>query len=494
MAYTHGVKTSEVATSLLPPVQSDSGIPFIVGAAPINMTEDVTNVNNPKLCYSYAEAVKDFGYAAPVDDAASGLKKHEFTISEFIKSHFAFFQSAPVVIVNVLDPKKHFTKAIASVVNFDAITGVATIKEKGILLDSVTLNTSDKVDSGKFLASFDEEGNLVLAAEKNDEGEFFYALGEEITFTANKLDPSAVTEEDIIGGITAAGVRSGLELVEEVFSRFRVVPSVLLAPYYSSSPSVAAVLAAKALGINKVYQAGVCLIDAPTSGEQAVYSGVPKWKNANNIVNKTQVICYPRLNVDGVIYAMSTQMAGIIAKTDGANESVPYVSPSNKVLTATGTVLDDGTEVFLTQDEAGYLNGQGIVTALNFIGGWVLWGNRTACYPDNTDPKDSFIPVRRMFAWLNNQLVQNYWSKVDNPMNLRQVDTVIDSANVWLNGLSARQYLLGGRVEFLETENPTTDLMDGISKFHVFFTPPSPNKEIDFIMEYDPSYIQTLFE
>ena len=99
-----------------------------------------------------------------------------------------------------------------------------------------------------------------------------------------------------------------------------------------------------------------------------------------------------------------------------------------------------------------------------------------------------------MFAWLNNQLVQNHWSKVDNPMNLRLIDTVIDSANVWLNGLSARQYLLGGRVEFLETENPTTDLMDGISKFHVFFTPPSPNKEIDFIMEYDPSYIQTLFE
>ena len=52
MAYNHGVKTSEVATSLLPPVQSDSGIPFIVGTAPINMTEDVTNVNKPTLCCS----------------------------------------------------------------------------------------------------------------------------------------------------------------------------------------------------------------------------------------------------------------------------------------------------------------------------------------------------------------------------------------------------------------------------------------------------------
>ena len=44
-----------------------------------------------------------------------------------------------------------------------------------------------------------------------------------------------------------------------------------------------------------------------------------------------------------------------------------------------------------------------------------------------------------------------------------------------------------------ETENPTHDLMDGISRFHVYVTPPSPNREIEFILEYDPTYIQTLF-
>jgi hypothetical protein len=48
-------------------------------------------------------------------------------------------------------------------------------------------------------------------------------------------------------------------------------------------------------------------------------------------------------------------------------------------------------------------------------------------------------------------------------------------------------------VEYLDTENPTTDVMYGIARFHVYMTPPSPNREIDFILEYDPSYIQTLF-
>ena len=70
---------------------------------------------------------------------------------------------------------------------------------------------------------------------------------------------------------------------------------------------------------------------------------------------------------------------------------------------------------------------------------------------------------------------------------------MLDSVNIWLNGLAARQYILGGRVEFLETENSNLDLMDGILRFHLYVTPPSPNREIDFILEYDPEYLSTLF-
>lgn len=492
MAYVHGVQTSETPTSLLPPVQSTAGIPFIIGTAPVNMT-DVENVNKPKLCYSYSEAVKEFGYAAPVADSASGLKKHEFTISEFIKSHFSFFQSAPVVIVNVLDPKTMTKTATTTKVVFDSQTGLATVKETGIILDSVKLNTSDTAGE-KFSASFDDDGNLVLGVNKNAEGEDYYERGTEITFTANRLDTAQVNAEKIIGGVSATGVKTGLELIEEVFPRFRVVPGVILAPYYSATPSVASAMAAKASNINGVFQAGVALIDAPTSGEQAVYSGVPAWKQTNNIVNEAQVVCYPRLNNDGVLYAMSTQVAGVIAQTDGENEDVPYVSPSNKNFTATGTVLDDGTEVYLDQSTASYLNGNGIVTGLNFIGGWKCWGNRTACYPNTTDVKDSFIPLRRMFVWIANTLVQNYWANLDMPLNRRQIDTILDSANMWLNGLAAKQYILGGRVEFLDDENPTQNLMDGKTKFHVYITPPSPNLEISFTLEYDPEYLSTLFQ
>ena len=63
-------------------------------------------------------------------------------------------------------------------------------------------------------------------------------------------------------------------------------------------------------------------------------------------------------------------MLGIIGTMDARNEDVPYESPSNLSMQATGICLEDGTEVALTLEQANMLNSQGIVTALNFSGGW----------------------------------------------------------------------------------------------------------------------------
>jgi phage tail sheath protein FI len=493
MAYTHGVKISEVATSILPPVEVSAGIPFVVGTAPVNMG-DISNVNKPVLCSNYEEAVKAFGYVPPVEDSVSGLKKYEYSISEFIHSQFALFGVAPVIIVNVLNPATHKKAATGTSVTLDSKTGAATIKETGIIPSSVKVGTSEEtsyVNGTDYVLTFDDDGYLVITSKTDTNGEFKCTVGTSLNFSANKLDPSAVEETDIVGGVDASGNKSGFELISECFPRFRMVPGILVAPGFSGSPTVAAVMAAKADNINEHFS-GIALIDAPTDTVKQ-YSALPGWKNTNNIVDSKQVVCWPMLSLDGVLYHQSAQLAGLMGKVDGDNDDVPYVSPSNKNYEMTASVLEDGTEVWLSPDIASYLNGQGIVTALNFIGGWKCWGNRTACYPDVTDVKDAFIPIRRMFSWVGNTLVQTFWQKVDAPLNRRKIDTIVDSANLWLNGLAARQYILGGRVEFLDTENPTQDLMDGKARFHVYLTPPSPNREIDFVLEYDVNYLETLF-
>lgn len=488
MAYKHGVYVSEQATSILPPVEVEAGIPFIVGTAPIGMADE-SNVNKPVLCYSYAEAVAAFGYVPPKLDEASGLEKYEYSISEFIQSQFALFGVAPVIIVNVLDPTKHKKAATSTSVTLDTKTGSAIIAETGIVPSTVTLE--EYAQGTDYELTFDMYGNLVITSLTGDDGTFKCTTGSALTFSAQKTAPDMVQDTDIVGGVDVNGNKSGFELVNECFPRFRLVPGILLAPGHSSDPTVAAVMAAKAVNINEHFKA-IALVDVPSDTVKA-YSDVAAWKNNNNIVDESQVCCWPMLSLDGVAYNMSTQLAGLMGQVDGDNDDVPYVSPSNKNYQMTACVTADGTEVFLGPETAAYLNGNGIVTALNFIGGWKCWGNRTACYPGNTDVKDAFIPLRRMFNWVGNTLVQTYWQRLDYPLNKRQIDTIVDSANIWLNGLTAKQYILGGRVEFLESENPTTDLMDGIAVFSVSITPPSPNKEIHFKLQYDASYLQTLF-
>jgi phage tail sheath protein FI len=246
-------------------------------------------------------------------------------------------------------------------------------------------------------------------------------------------------------------------------------------------------MSAKTQGINGVFEAKA-IIDVDTT-EVKHYADVTAWKKRQNIFSKNQILCFPMCKLGDRLFHMSTQMAGLIGTVDTNNGGCPSESPSNKLMQINSTVLADGTEALLDLVQANYLNSNGVVTALNFYGGFVLWGNETACYPAVTDVKDYFIPVSRMFGWVGNSLILTYWSKVDKKLSRRLVDSIVDSVNIWLNGLVSEEHLLGGRVEFLESENPVISLMGGKAVFHIFLTPPSPAKEIEFVLEYDPSYV-----
>ena len=178
---------------------------------------------------------------------------------------------------------------------------------------------------------------------------------------------------------------------------------------------------------------------------------------------------------------------------DADNDDVPYVSPSNHNLQMDACIADNDQEIDLGIDEANELNRNGVVTALNWSGGWRAWGNRTAIYPASTDVKDCFIPVKRMFNWLRNEFITMFWQETDAPMNRRLIRTIVESFNYRLNGLTAREMILGGRIEFLDSENPATSLLDGKLTFHIYVTPPTPAETIEGIFEFDVEYLNALF-
>lgn len=223
------------------------------------------------------------------------------------------------------------------------------------------------------------------------------------------------------------------------------------------------------------------------------YSDVYSYKNQNSLTDKFLVDCWPKVALGGTQYNLSTHVAALACRVDATHDDIPYESPSNKELRIDSAVLSDTTLVDLSKAKANVLNGYGVVTALNFVG-WRAWGNRVACYPANADVKDNFIPMRRMMNWVGNQLVLNFFSRIDSPVSKRLVNTVLDSANCWLNGLAARGTILSGsRVLFLEEDNPTTSLIDGKVTFKVYLGLQSPARVIEFNLEYDTNLYQSLF-
>lgn len=480
MAYMHGVYTREVPTSIIPAVNSAAGLPVIFGTAPVHLATDRADVNKPVLCYSYAEAVQQFGYSKDWKN---------YTLCEAIYSQFALYNIAPVVLVNVLDPATHKTSVSDDEVT---LTDKVAVVAAPVLVETLKVK---KASAGQPLKegvdyeqAHDDDGNLVITA--LDGGEL--AAATNVFLDYDKVDPTAVDADDIIGGIDATtGASKGMETLNQVFPLFGLVPGMVLAPGWSDDVEVAAVMKAKASNINGVFQA-IELCDVPTDTCKK-YTDVSKWKNDNNYVGNDQAILWPMVKLGDDIYHMSTHAMGVMGQVDASNDDIPFESPSNKAMQINGLCLADGTEVILGLEQANYLNGQGVITGLNFIGGWKLWGNRTGCYPSNTDPKDAWLCVRRMFNWHKQTFIQTYWAKVDKPVTKRLIQAVIDSEGIRLNGLVAVEALLGGRIEFREDENPTTDLMDGTIKFHTYLTPPVPAREFQNIIEFDPAYFKALF-
>lgn len=449
--YRHGAYVEERATSLVTPVTAESALPVIVGTAPVHRLPEGTAapVNEPRLIYSLPEFVAQFG--AP----AAGDNKADFTLYQAAEVYLTRYKVAPLVAINVFDPAKHCRPA----------------------------TPGDAVASGSKRIAQSAAGSGLAGPDGSADG------AGDVEAPAVP-DVGMVKEADIIGGVDADSLqRTGLALVEEIFPRFRLTPGQVLAPRWSGDPTVALAIGAACKDICGHFRS-LGIIEVPD--EVTRYTDAPAWLNDNNLTDPNLLCMYGHgLYGDALEYG-SIHLAGAIGGRDASTEGIPYWSPSNNKLECEG-IVHAGKALHLGPSQAAYLNGQGIVTGLNIIGGLKAWGDQTTAYPGVTDVKDSSIPIRRMFSWVGNTLVLTSWQYVSNPVRRRMVETVQDTFDIWLNGLAGREYILGGRVTFELADNPTTDLMSGKVRWHVYLCPPQAGRELIFILEYDPSYLSTLF-
>lgn len=478
MAYNHGIKTSQQATSVSTPVVTASGIPIVIGTAPVHTVGG--KANELVLANSYSEAVEALGYSDDWD---------KYTLCEMIYSQFMLYGMSPVIFVNVLDSSKHKKDVAATEMTIS--DGIIELPYEA-LKDTVVVSSAA---SGGTSYAEDEDysvyyGDTALIIEINEEGAMKSAENAFVSYST--IDTSTVTKKEIIGGYDiTSGKNTGLELVADCYAKYQVIPDIILVPGYSSDPEVAAVMDAKT-SINEMFKA-IALIDGDCE-TVTKYTDVSEWKNSNNITSKDQILCWPMCTLGDKKFHMSTILAGTMAATDSDNDDCPSESPSNKTAEIDGLCLADGTEITLNHTQATYLNERGIITCLNFTGGYKIWGNETACYPSNTDVKDYFININRMFGWCEKNFILTFWSKIDKNITRRLIDSIIDSYNIYLNGVTKSEKILGGRIEFNSDENEVTSLMSGKIKFHTFLTPPSPAKEIENTFEYDVDYLTSALE
>lgn len=478
MAYQHGVYVEEQATSITAPIEGTAGLQVVIGTAPINQVAYNTIsggvVNVPLIAYSYKEAVQQLGFSTDFKS---------YTLCQSIYTAFQVVGVAPVVFINVLDPDKH--KKDLETTTLTVASKKATLDEQGVLLPTLELkNGETALKSGTdYTATFNDDGTVSIA--------FVSADITSVTVAGSKLDPSAVTAADIIGGAdTTTGKEKGIEVVRQVYPKLGMTPGLLLAPYWSKDSGVCAALQAKTTGLNGIFRTFfVADIDSSSSGA-TLYSAVKGQKESQGLNSEHGCAGWLWAKVGDYLLAPSAVIAAMLAYVDASNSDVPYDAIDNQPVSIAGACLEDGTEVLLDQDQANVVNSYGVVTFLN-LNGWRLWGVETLAYPSSTDPKDRFISIRRFISWSANTFILTYFQKVGRPMNKRLIQSIVQSENIRGNSFVSRGICARYEIVFDESENSETDLINGKITFHQYISPFPPAKEIHNIIEYDADAIST---
>lgn len=475
--FTHGTKVRELESKLK--VFAATQTPtVIVGTAAVNMG-DVNCVNKPVLIQSPKDAARYFG-------TTNNIKG--FTINEAMYLATNIYNTFPVIAINICDPTKHKKQETESALVLK--DGKVKLKHIGVLIEGLNIQNTDNstpITNSKYKVEFDANGLLEIKVEE---------LGvTKIDVTYNYLDPSMVTETDVIGSVDPQTLEcKGLECIKEIFSKYSMVPSCVVAPDFATS-KIALALDAKVQVINNKWLS-FSVIELP---KETKFGAAIEYKKTNNNIDEDQIVFYGVPYIGDEIFHGSIVTALHMQSVDARNDGIPYESPSNKNIKMHGIGYFEGStfkKLNLDEVEANLLNENGICTIISRSNGTVFWGNRTSVYQPggDTDPKNIWIPLKRMFKYIGNVLMLNNENEVDKPMTKSRAKSIETNASTWLASLVASEKLLGARVAFLPEDNNLMDMANGKFRWHIYLAPPIPGETLEFLLEYDGEYLKTLYK
>lgn len=482
--YRHGIFTARKSMELAKAVTSTANITVVVGTAPVNMAADPYGVANiPVVASSMAEAIEKMGWSGDF---------RKFTIMQSMYAAFHVFAVAPLIMINVLDPKnERHVKAVASAA-YDVVNKRTTIPAEGILLDRISVTDSSSaetlIEGEDYVASFADDGTVIIGY--TDAGK--EKAGGSVNIAYAMLDPEGVTYADIIGGYDiSTRERKGIEAISIIYPKLGLVPGTLIAPGFSHIPAVNTALTAKAQLIYSLFSCKV-ISDIDSSEEAGAVSAdaVKEWKQKNGYSDRRTFAVWPMVNVDGYHYYFSAQLAALLQRLAADRDGIPSESCDNKALKISSLVLEDGTEVSYDMDEVNdYLNANGVISAVN-VDGFLAWGNNTAAYPASDNVVDRWVTSVMMFDYMENKFKRNFFKKISNKTSYREIEDIVLTENLGINSLKGSDDIAGGEITFNREENPTEQILAGKIQFHERLATYPPMEDIENEFVFDPTILE----
>lgn len=481
--YKHGIATKSNGAVGIIQSKTAYSAQVIIGTLPIN------TLKNPKEAVNSIILLEDSEDLDNIVGKTNDLEK--YTAMQGVYASLEVHKVAPIVVINVLDPdnNQHVQAVVGK--EYNVVNKMVIIEDTGVLLDKVVVSeneTTYKADDD-YVASINSEGYLVIALTNDGAASSLQKLN--ISYA--KLNPDGVTAEDIIGGVDENGIRSGLELLDEVFINTGVVPAIVTAPVFSKKKEVAAALEAKVRLIGSLHNAKAYIdIDSSESDGATNIYNVAKIKEKNVPQSEFIDACWPMINKNGNVLAFSSFAAALAQAVATANGDIPD-GIDNRELLIDGICTEDGTPVKVTQGDANsYLNANGIITSIR-LPEWKAWGNNTAMYPASKDPTKRWSKCVMMLNYLQNRFKTDYLSKVGRSATVKFIKSIVDEYNASLNAL-VPDYLAGGEIVFDTAKNPKASMLDGHYLFTTRYADYIPAEYIENDFTYDAQILSDVME
>ncbi len=477
--YKHRIETNRKKTKSIQPDACASIIQLVIGTASVNTLDNPGEaVNKPIILEEKGDVEAYLGFTDEIE---------KYTIMHSVYASFDKHAVSPIIVVNVLDPSNPAHTEVVAGEEYQIQKKMVTIEDTGVLLDKVVVSdgSTEYQKDTDYVISFNSKGYPVIAL--TDDGALNEASKINIAYT--KLNPDGVGADDIIGGIDREGIRSGIEVINDVYPETGLVPTIVLAPVFSSDPAVATVLEAKVQNIYGMYNGKAVLdVDCTENGADTLQkindvreNKVPysRWCDA----------CWPMVKSDGMVLAFSSFAAALMQSVAINNSDVPSDSIDNYDLLIDGICTADGKIVRITQDDANdYLNAVGLYTAIR-IPTWKAWGNNSTAYPKSTDPIDRWSSSVAMLNYLENRFKIECFPNIGRNATQKKIQSIVDSFNMTLNSLTP-DHIAGGMIIFDKKKNPISKIIDGKVKFSTRFATYSPMEYIENEFEYDASILE----